>query len=162
MQKPVREYYYSREPGTVVHEYGLRKESKVKKGQALLTYIKVPEQVEKTIVSRSAGYLEYANSDLSTGSKIDAGEMLYKVKSNLVHAWYYIDGFDDKKIKANSQLWACTQNGEQWQFNIDSVKGDRVLLSSVLATQDYSRLYSLSQKQLTMYHSQSECVKSVQ
>ncbi|MBD1581834.1 hypothetical protein [Pseudoalteromonas sp. S16_S37] len=162
LQEPVREYYYSRESGTVLHEYALSEEDKVTKGQTLLTYLKTPEQTQRTIVSRTAGYLEYVNSELSEGRHIAAGEMLYKVKSNLVYGWYYIDTLDKKDLKAHSKLWVCPQRGTQWTFNIDAVKDDKVLVSSVVNAKDYNNLYELNQQELVMYHSESACVKSVQ
>ncbi|CAH9060138.1 hypothetical protein PSECIP111951_02881 [Pseudoalteromonas holothuriae] len=161
LQEPAHEYYYSRESGTVEYGYDLRQGDKVVKGQVLLTYSKGEDKKSRNITSRTAGYLEYINNQLSVGASFSTGEMLYKVQSDLVLGWYFIDDIYKKKLQQSAQLWACSESG-YWQFNIDVVKPKKLLVSLTLASSDYSALYQLSLKpDLTMYPSKQACLDAI-
>ncbi|BBN83231.1 hypothetical protein PA25_32160 [Pseudoalteromonas sp. A25] len=162
LQEPAREFYYSTEPGVVVHQFGLAQGDKVAKGQALLTYMDIQGNEEKTVTSKASGYLEFVSDVLMKDHHFSAGEMLFKVKSSLVLGWYSFKKEPEAQQPiVNSKLWICSKGGH-WHFNVDAVKADRVLLSSVVGGTDFAMLYELSrQKGLKMYPNKYDCLKNL-
>ena len=160
LQAPSVGYYYSREHGSVVVDSSLSQGDVVSKGQSLLIY-ETPEREEKRITSKTSGYVEYANSNLDAGYQFETGEMFYKVTSNLVLATYAMEQSETSRIQIGSKHWVCIQN-TQWEFNVDLVEVNKLLISSHINRGGYEKLNQVSQIGLVhMFDSKDECIKSV-
>jgi len=156
LQEPAGEYYYSRDGGVVINDYQLKLKDKVSKGQTLLTYVTKPDQIQRTIIARDNGYIEYVNEKLSKGYEITSDEMLYKVKSNRIFGWYYLKSPQLQPLDMNIKLWTCNQLGEKWTFDIDAVKPDKILVSA-LVPKTFKNVKVLNQQGLVMYFNERDC-----
>ena len=157
LQAPALEYYYSREAGFVTQQPALSLGDSVTRGQNLLTY-QVSGRMPGSVLSRTSGHIDYVNNDLAIGYNFIVGEMLYRIRSNKVLGRYTVDNNPLSKLSVNSTLWVCTQD-KQWQFNVDLIQSDHLLLSSYIAHGDYDKLLTLSQKdRVDMYSSKEECL----
>ncbi|TMP44018.1 hypothetical protein CWB96_22130 [Pseudoalteromonas citrea] len=156
LQEPAGEYYYSRDGGVVINDYQLKLKDKVSKGQILLTYVTQPDQIQRTIIARDNGYIEYVNGKLSRGYEITSDEMLYKVKSNRIFGWYYLKSSNLQPLDINIKLWACNQQGVKWAFDVDAVKPGKILVSA-LVPQNFNNVKVVDQQGLVMYFNELDC-----